>query len=340
MGKGKDEVTYRYTFPLTTNATEVPVPEKIRLGISSCLLGEMVRYDGGHQLDRYLRDTLGQYVEYVPVCPEVEMGLPTPRETLRLVERDDEARLVFSKSNEDITDRMLAWAKKRVKELEEEDLCGFVFKAKSPSSGMERVKLYDRNGVPRKLGVGMFARVFMEHFPLLPVEEDGRLHDPHLRENFVECIFTFKRWRDTLAKGRTAANLVDFHTRHKLLIMAHSVEIYRQMGKLVAIAGKASVDDLFAEYEALLMKGMRLRTSVRKQVNVLQHLLGYFKKQLSADEKQEALEQIELYRNGTLPLIVPLTLLNHYVRKYWQPYLGQQYYLHPHPVELQLRNHV
>jgi uncharacterized protein YbgA (DUF1722 family)/uncharacterized protein YbbK (DUF523 family) len=314
--------------------------DKIRLGVSSCLLGQMVRFDGGHQLDRYLRDTLGEYVEYVPVCPEVEMGLPTPRETLRLVDKDGDARLVFSKSGEDITERMLAWAGKRVRALEKEDLCGFVFKAKSPSSGMERVKLYDRNGVPGKQGVGIFARVFMEHFPLLPVEEDGRLHDPRLRENFIECIFTFKRWRDMVAKGRTAGNLVDFHTRHKLLIMAHSTEIYRQMGKLVATAGKAPVEQLFGEYEALLMKGMRLRTSVSKNVNVLQHLLGYFKKQLSADEKREALEQIDLYRSGTLPLVVPLTLINHYVRKYHQPYLQQQLYLNPHPVELQLRNHV
>ena len=314
--------------------------EKIRLGVSSCLLGEMVRYDGGHQLDRYLRDTLGKYVEYVAVCPEVEMGLPTPRETLRLVEQENGPRLVFSRSGEDVTERMLSWAYERVKKLEQEDLCGFVFKAKSPSSGMERVKLYDRNGVPHKGGVGLFARVFMEHFPLLPVEEDGRLHDPHLRENFVECIFTFKRWREMLEKGRTSGNLVAFHSRHKLLLLSHSPEVYRQMGKLVAVAGKTPATELFTEYESLLMKGMRLRTSVRKQVNVLQHLLGYFKKQLSADEKLEALEQIELYRNGTLPLIVPLTLINHYVRKYNQPYLQQQFYLNPHPVELQLRNHV
>jgi uncharacterized protein YbgA (DUF1722 family)/uncharacterized protein YbbK (DUF523 family) len=314
--------------------------DKIRLGISSCLLGEMVRYDGGHQLDRFLRDTLGKYVDYVPVCPEVEMGLPTPRETLRLVEKDDAPRLVFSRSGEDVTERMLAWADVRVRQLERENLCGFVFKAKSPSSGMERVKLYDRNGVPHKGGVGLFARAFMEHFPLLPVEEDGRLHDPRLRENFIECIFTFKRWRDMLARGRTAGNLVAFHTRHKLLLLGHSTEVYRQMGKLVAAAGATPVDELFCAYEALLMKGMRLRTTTRKQVNVLQHLLGYFKKNLSADEKQEALEQVDLYRKGMVPLIVPLTLINHYVRKYDQPYLREQVYLNPHPVELQLRNHV
>ena len=313
--------------------------EKIRLGISSCLLGEMVRYDGGHQLDRFLRDTLGEYVEYVPVCPEVEMGLPTPREALRLVEKDDGPHLVFSKSGEDVTEAMLSWAHKRVEQLAKEDLCGFVFKAKSPSSGMERVKLYDRNGVPHKGGVGLFARTFMERFPLLPVEEDGRLHDPSLRENFIECLFTFKRWRDTVAKGRTAASLVAFHTRHKLLLLSHSTEIYRQMGKLVATAGRAPIEQLFIDYEALLMKGMRVLSTVSNQVNVLQHLLGYFKKQLSADEKQETLEQIELYQQGVLPLIVPMTLINHYVRKYDQPYLREQLYLSPHPVELKLRNH-
>ncbi len=313
--------------------------EKIRLGVSSCLLGEMVRYDGGHQLDHFLRDTLGEFVEYVPVCPEVEMGLPTPRQTLRLVEREDGPRLVFSKSGEDVTERMQSWAHKRVRQLAEEDLCGFVFKAKSPSSGMERVKLYDRNGVPHKSGVGLFAKVFMESLPLLPVEEDGRLHDPRLRENFIECIFTFKRWRDMLTNGRTAGNLVAFHSRHKLLMLSHSTEIYRQMGKLVATAGKVPVEELFCEYEALLMKGMRMLSTVSKQVNVLQHLLGYFKKQLSADEKQEVLEQIDHYRQGLLPLIVPMTLINHYVRKYDQPYLREQVYLAPHPVELKLRNH-
>jgi uncharacterized protein YbgA (DUF1722 family)/uncharacterized protein YbbK (DUF523 family) len=313
--------------------------EKIRIGISSCLLGEMVRYDGGHQLDRYLRDTLGAWFEYVPVCPEVELGLPTPRETLRLVEGEGGARLVFSRSGEDITERMQAWARKRVLELEREQLCGFIFKAKSPSSGMERVKLYDRHGVPAKKGVGLFAEAFMAHFPELPVEEDGRMHDPHLRENFIESVFVFKRWRDLLAEGGNPAALVDFHTRHKLLLLSHSPELYREMGKLVARAGALPIAPLLADYQTLLMKAMRLRASVRKHVNVLQHLLGYFKKQLSADEKQEALALIGAYRQGSVPLIVPITLINHYVRKYREPYLDRQHYLQPHPLELQLRNH-
>lgn len=314
--------------------------EKIRLGVSSCLLGEKVRFDGSHKHDRFLTETLGKYVEYVPVCPEVEMGLPTPRETLRLVGEPGAQRLVFSKSGEDITARMQSWAQKRVAELEKENLSGFVFKSKSPSSGMERVKLYDKNGVPNKQGVGLFAQAFMEHFPLLPVEEDGRLHDPRLRENFIEIIFTLKRWRESIANGKTRGALVDFHSRHKLLILSHSPEIYRQMGKLVAGQMGLDIKETYAEYIALLMKGLRLKATVAKHVNVLQHILGYFKNQLSADEKQEVLQVIQDYRSGLIPLIVPITLLNHFVRKYEQPYLQQQVYLSPHPLELQLRNHV
>jgi len=205
---------------------------------------------------------------------------------------------------------------------------------------MERVKLYDRNGVPHKVGVGLFAHSFMEHFPLLPVEEEGRLHDARLRENFIECIFTFRRWRNLLAGGRTAARLVEFHSRHKLLLLSHSPEVYREMGRLVASAGREPAGALFPRYQELLMKGMRLKTTPAKNCNVLQHLLGYFKTQLSADEKRELLEVIEHYRQGHVPLVVPLTLINHYVRKYEQPYLQQQVYLNPHPLELQLRNHV
>ena len=314
--------------------------EKIRLGISSCLLGEKVRFDGSHKLDRFLTETLGRYVEYVPVCPEVELGLPTPRETLRLVGDAENQRLVFSKSGADITEQMTAWANMRVVELEKEDLCGFIFKAKSPSSGMERVKLYDKNSVPNKAGIGLFAKAFMEHFPLLPVEEDGRLHDPGLRENFIETIFTLKRLRETIARDKTAKGLIDYHARDKLLMMAHSPEIYRQMGKLVARAGEIGTEILYREYLGLLMKGLRLKATVPKHINVLQHILGYFKKQLSADEKQEMLAVLERYRAQQVPLIVPITLLNHFVRKYGQPYLQQQAYLNPHPVELSLRNHV
>lgn len=312
--------------------------EKIRLGISACLLGQNVRYDGGHQLDRFLRDTLGQFVEYVPVCPEVEMGLPIPRETLRLIQSPEGPRLVFSRSKEDVTDRMTSWAQKRLSALEKEDLCGFIFKGRSPSSGMERVKLYDRFGVPAKTGVGLFARMFMDCFPLLPVEEDGRLHDPRLRENFIEAIFTFRRWRDLLAAGVTAAALISFHARHKLLFMSHSVELARQMGRLTAQAGELSNAQTQDDYQRLLMQTVRTLATPAKHSNVLQHALGYFKRQLSGDEKHEMLQLIEQYRQGKVPLAVPLTLLNHYVRKYQPPWLDEQIYLHPHPIELHLRS--
>jgi len=312
--------------------------EKIRMGASACLLGEKVRYDGGHQWDRYLTGTLSQYFDFVPVCPEVEIGLPVPREALRLTGEAERPRLVTSRSGEDLTERMESWAEQRVVELEREGLCGFIFKGRSPSSGMARVKLYEPSGIPSQKGVGLFARIFMEHFPLLPVEEDGRLHDPKLRENFIECVFTFKRWRDLLAAGRTLGRLVDFHSRHKLLLLAHSTEIYRQMGKLVADGKQLPLEELFERYQALLMQGMRLLPTTKKHLNVLQHLLGYFKKDLSADEKQEMLEIFEQYGRGDVPLIVPVTMINHLVRKYQQPYLAQQVYLQPHPSELRLRN--
>jgi uncharacterized protein YbgA (DUF1722 family)/uncharacterized protein YbbK (DUF523 family) len=314
--------------------------EKFRLGISSCLLGNEVRWNGGHKRDKYLTLTLGNFVEYVPVCPEVEAGFGVPRETFRLVGDPDKPRLVTYKSKTDHTDRMVAWAKERVKKLEKENLCGFIFKSDSPSSGMIRVKVYNEKGMPHKVGVGIFARIFMEHFPLLPVEDDGRLNDPLIRENFILQIFTMKRWRDNLARKKGMGNMVDFHTRNKLLILSHSPKHYRLMGKLVAEGKKVPIQELYQQYQAVLMEALKLKTTIKKNANVLQHLMGYFKKQLSADEKQELLEVFERYRNELVPLIVPITLINHYVRKYDQPYLKQQTYLNPHPEELKLRTHV
>ena len=314
--------------------------ERIRLGISTCLLGENVRYDGGHRLDRYLTDTLGKYVDYVPVCPETECGLGIPRESMRLVGDEASPRLVTTRTNIDHTDRMLKWAEKRVVELEKEGLCGFIFKSNSPSSGMERVKVYTDKGMPVKKGSGLFARAFMEHFPLIPVEEEGRLHDPKIRENFVERIFTMKRWRELLSAKWRLGHLISFHTQHKLLLLSHSEKHYRMMGKLVAGGKGVPIGELYRQYETLLMEALRLKTTTKKNTNVLQHMMGYFKNQLSADEKQELLEVIDEYHGGYTPLIVPLTLINHFVRKYKQPYLSEQIYLKPHPSELKLRIHV
>jgi uncharacterized protein YbgA (DUF1722 family)/uncharacterized protein YbbK (DUF523 family) len=313
---------------------------KIKLGVSTCLLGEKVRYDGGHKLNRYVRDTLGHYFDYVPVCPEVECGLPVPREALRLTGDPGAPRLVTNKTGHDYTEHMQTWGRKRLAELEQEDLCGYIFKSRSPSSGMERIKVYrEQDGMPVNTGVGIWARLFMEHFPLLPVEDEGRLNDPLLREHFIERVFVYARWRELVRNGFTAGDLIDFHSRHKLLFMAHSPKLYKEMGSFVADFKHLSRNELIEAYQRLLHQAMQEKASVKKHINVLQHLLGYFKNDLTADEKQEFLDLVEAYRQGDVPLIVPVTLVNHFVRKYQEPYLGRQYYLNPHPGELRLRNH-
>ncbi len=311
----------------------------IKIGISACLLGQEVRYNGGHAHDRFITGTLGQYVEFVPVCPEVECGLGVPRPTMHLKGEVEKPRLVVTKTGEDRTEQMLSWAEKRLAALADEALCGFIFKKNSPSSGMTRVKVFNDKGQPVKKGRGIFAGMFMDRFPLIPVEEDGRLNDPKLREQFIEQIFAMRRWRDTLAQGRTRGNLVDFHTRNKMLLRAHSEKHYRLMGKLVASPKGLSTQTLYQEYESQFMACLRLMATVAKHTNVMMHMLGYFKNDLDGDEKQEMLGIIESYRNGYLPLIVPLTLFSHYVRKYDQRYLQQQTYLNPHPTALKLRNH-
>jgi len=313
--------------------------EKIKLGISSCLLGNKVRYDGGHKFDPFLVNTLGQFVDYVPVCPEVESGFPIPREAFRLVGDPEKPRLITRQTGIDSTPQMERWMEKKLPLLEKEELCGFVFKSQSPSSGMERVKVYNEQGMAEKKGAGIFARALMRRLPLLPVEEEGRLQDIDLRENFIVRIFVYRRWRELLAGGATAGRLVDFQRRHKLLLMAHSPETARQLGKMVASAGTRPLTEILPEYEKLLLAALKQKATVRKNVNVLQHMLGYFKKQLDDFEKRELLATIENYRQNLVPLIVPLTLLKHYIDKFQEPYLKDQFYLDPHPLELKLRNH-
>ncbi|MGD9873106.1 MAG: YbgA family protein [Kiritimatiellia bacterium] len=313
--------------------------DKVRLGISTCLLGEKVRYDGQHKLDTFLRDTLGRFVEYVAVCPEVECGLPIPREAMRLEGDPENPRLMTHKTRRDLTEMQQAWGRRRLQDLESENLDGYIFKSKSPSSGLFRVKVYQESGMPVKQGVGIWAKMFTEKFPLLPVEEEGRLNDPVLRENFIERIFVMRRWREMLAENNTRGGLVDFHTRHKYLILAHSQKAYADLGRIVAGMKGRTLADVQKEYLAILMPALELEATVKKNVNVLQHLAGYFKKQLSGDEKKEMTEVLAEYARGSIPLIVPVTLIRHYVRKYGEAYLANQWYLHPHPLELQLRNH-
>jgi uncharacterized protein YbgA (DUF1722 family)/uncharacterized protein YbbK (DUF523 family) len=313
----------------------------IRLGVSTCLLGEEVRYDGGHKLDRFLVNTLGHYVEWVPVCPEVEIGLPTPRETLRLVGDPVAPRLVAPKSGQDHTERMQAWARDRLEQLAEVRLHGFIFKKDSPSSGLFRVRVYDENGMPRRIGTGIFPREIMKRFPLLPLEEEGRLHDMHLRENFIDRVFAYYRWTHLLEENSTPGDLVQFHTAHKLTLMAHSPSHYQEMGRLVAQAGTLPWEELVETYGHSLMEGLQVMTTPGKHANVLQHLMGFLKDKLAGEDKAELLDLIEDYRKGLVPLIVPLTLLKHHLSRHSVPdWVHQQVYLHPYPKELMLRNHV
>jgi uncharacterized protein YbgA (DUF1722 family)/uncharacterized protein YbbK (DUF523 family) len=315
--------------------------EKIRIGVSACLLGQEVRYDGQHKHDSYITGVLSRWFDFVPVCPEFELGLGVPREAMRLEGDPENPNLVTIKTRKDLTRPMKSWCAGRVRELESEGLCGFIFKSKSPSSGMARVKIYPAGGgMAVKAGRGLFARAFMDHFPNLPVEEEGRLNDPGLRENFIERVFTLKRWREMLADECTRGGLVSFHERHKYLLMAHSIPHYRELGRIVADMKGHPLSNIQQEYHERMMKALSLRATVKKHVNVLQHMAGYFKKQLDSDEKQELQEVIGRYHDGHVPLIVPVTIVNHYVRKYNESYLQRQYYLIPHPLELQLRNHV
>ncbi len=312
----------------------------IKIGISSCLLGNKVRYDGGHSHDRYLTQTLGLFAEYIPVCPEVECGMPIPREAVRLVGDPENPRLMTQKTGVDKTEQMKTWIDGRLKELAGEDLCGFIFRSKSPSSGLYRIRVYGNDGKINKNGTGLFAKAFTKAFPRIPVEEAGRLHDPKLRENFIESIFSLQRWRRLIYENRTLGGLVEFHTCNKLLILSHSQEIYRKMGRLVAQGKEHDLDELFDSYEEFLLKAVKLKTTLKKNINVLQHMMGYFKNNLDKDEKKELLSIIDQYGSGYVPLIVPITLIKHYVMKYDQPWLKTQTYLNPHPFELKLRNYI
>ena len=316
----------------------------IRIGISACLLGEEVRFDGGHKRDHFLTDVLGPHVAWVPICPEVEMGLGTPRETLRLVRAPDGAgvRMITTRTGADHTDGMNRWAARRVAALASEaaDLCGYVLKKDSPSCGMERVKTYGTGGMPERNGRGLFAAILMSRFPSLPIEEEGRLMDPRLRENFIERVFAFRRLKNLFAPGWTLGALVRFHTAHKMALLAHSTAKYNELGQLVANGAKMPKRELRDAYERLFMSTMSIVATTRRHTNVLMHMLGHLKTKLDSDSRQEVLRSIEEYRQGLVPLVVPLTLLRHHVRAQKVDYLAGQTYLEPHPRELMLRNHV
>jgi uncharacterized protein YbgA (DUF1722 family)/uncharacterized protein YbbK (DUF523 family) len=312
----------------------------IRIGISQCLLGEQVRFDGGHKLDRFITNTLGQYFEWVPVCPEVELGLGTPRETLRLIQLEEGVGLVMPKSGRDWTRQMNEYAKTRVAQLAGENLTGYILKSDSPSCGMERVRVYAPSGMPTRNGVGFFARELLRHFPDLPIEEEGRLSDPRLRENWIQRVFAYHRLRVLWEAKWTIGDLVGFHTAHKLVLLAHSPKAFTDLGRLVAGSKKMSRQELHQQYQTGFMAALKILATRGRNANVLQHMAGYFKKQLDDQSRQELQDHIADYRQGYLPLIVPVTLIKHYVRQFGVSYLAGQVYLNPHPKELALLNHV
>jgi uncharacterized protein YbgA (DUF1722 family)/uncharacterized protein YbbK (DUF523 family) len=314
-------------------------PLSLRLGISRCLLGDEVRFDGGHKRDNFLTDVFGRYVEWVGVCPEVEAGLGTPREAMRLVGDPQRPRLMTITSKHDHTPAMESMIEERLDSLRKLDLSGFVFKRGSPSCGLERVRVYTAQGMPSHSGVGIFAKAFIEQFPLIPVEEEGRLCDPSLRENFIERVFCYRRFQDLVQNGVTRQALIRFHTLHKYLLLAHSQQHYETMGRLVGQVQRYRLKELTSKYGEHFMKALTMKATVRKHVNVLQHIVGYFKSRLTTHEKAELLGVIADYHQGLTPLIVPLTLIKHYVHIFDVSYIRDQVYLNPHPKELMLRNH-
>ena len=317
-----------------------PDAAPVRLGVSSCLLGEHVRFDGGHKRAPFLVDLLGRFVEWVPVCPELESGMGVPRESVRLTIVGRALRMVTVKTGRDHTAAMHRYIPKRLDQLADEGLCGFVLKKDSPSCGLERVRVYAESGVPTRTGRGLFAEALAARFPLLPLEEEGRLNDPRLRENFIERVFAYRRLAVLLAARWSMGDVVAFHTAHKLTLMAHQPTAYQRLGRLVA-SGKAMGRREFQDqYASGFMAALTTVATPKRHANVLQHMLGYFKKTLDAESRAELLALIADYARERVPLVVPLTLFAHHIRRSDVPYLEGQTYLHPHPAELMLRNHV
>jgi uncharacterized protein YbgA (DUF1722 family)/uncharacterized protein YbbK (DUF523 family) len=319
---------------------ETSFDTKPKLGISACLLGQKVRFDGGHKREQFLTELFGRFVEWIPICPEVEVGMGVPRETVRLVGIPADPKMIAEKSGRDWTAAMNQFAAKRLREIAGMNLSGYVFKKNSPSCGMERVRVYSSKSMPERQGRGLFAAAVMNQWPLLPVEEEGRLNDLKLRENFIERVFAYHRWQQASSKRKSLGGLVRFHTNHKYLLLAHSQSHYRQLGRMVATAKQRSLAALYEEYGRIFMDALAVHATEKTHANVLEHMMGYFSEQLTGSEKQELLQLISDFRQQLIPLIAPITLIRHYTNKYRVEYLQGQLYLEPNPKELMLRNHV
>ncbi len=309
--------------------------DRIALGVSSCLLGNAVRYDGGQKRDCYIIDTIGKAFSFLPVCPEVEAGLSIPREPMELVGDPRWPRLVVIGSTIDLTGILSPWAGRKARQLAKQDISGFILKARSPSCAVDDARIAAQGRM--KKGAGLFSSVLAARLPGLPVIDEERLADPVLRENFIERVFLYRRWLALKSQRPSLGRLVAFHSDHKLQIMAHSLTHYAELGRFVAHAKGKPPGKVYDTYRSLLFEGMRQIATPKKHANVLMHVMGYFKRQLSAGYKQELLASIENFRMGKSPLIVPVTLLKHHLHSYSDPYLQRQTYLDPDPRELLFR---
>ena len=312
----------------------------IRIGISSCLLGSRVRFNGQHKKDSYVVDVLDKCFKWITVCPEVEIGMGIPREPVRLVGELENPEMIGVKSETSWTKTMRLYSHQKANQLKQMNLNGYILKSKSPSCGMERVKVYQSNGIPISKGIGLFANALMQNMPNLPIEEEGRLSDPGLRENFIVRVFCHHRWSVLKERPFKLKHLVQFHSQHKFLLMAHNETKTRQLGRLVANAHNLSSDDVSQSYENLFFSALKRKASRKRHTNVLQHIAGYFKKTLDSADRKELELTIDDYRNGLLPLVVPITLIRHHLHRVGQSYIADQFYLSPHPKELMLLNHV
>jgi len=314
-------------------------PERIRVGISSCLLGDTVRYDGGHKHNRYITKLLSGFFEFVSTCPEVAIGMGVPRPPIRLVGDPQSPRAVGIKDPTlDVTDALDTYAGASVEKVRL--LSGYIFKRGSPSCGMARVKVFGSKGARMSGGTGIFARRLIGEIPLMPVEEEAGLTDPALRENFIARVFVYRRWQAMTAAGITPAKLVEFHTRHKMLIRCHGTVAYAQLDRLAADAGAEVVEGLAGEYVALLMETLSRPASREQHGTVLAELAGYLKRDIDPRDQAELARLIDEYRLGRVPLVVPITMLKHHFRRSPNAYAVHQYYLEPHPEALQLRNFI
>lgn len=313
---------------------------KIPIAISSCLVGNKVRYDGGHKRSKYCLDTLSDWFEYQPICPEMGAGMPTPRPPIHLVESQQEIKVLQVDDHSiDYTEDIKQFAHKALSNVR--NISGYIVIRNSPSCGMERVKVYHENGNPSNIkSQGVFIGELMKLRPELPVEEEGRLQDPRLRENFITRVFAYNDWQNTVLNDLSIKSLIDFHSKYKYLIMAHSYQAYRELGRLVANDGAKSLATIVSEYESLLMKSLKKIAKMKSHINTLYHIFGYLKRDLTAEAKKEVIQVIERYREGSHTLIVPITILNHYINQFGSDYIKNQAYLNPHPIELGLRNYI